>query len=243
MTVELDANHAAFEQRWKAQRTQTEDGLEGHDIFGRAFRRLVAMQAWRSELLDTKTSTAALQFAIEGQNDLLAAYLLARGGQWRSALQAQRAALENYLNFLFFKDHPVELELWADGRYQTQFSELLSYFLKHPLNSGREPKRCGLDTIKSEYAVLSKAVHGSAAAFRMSSDDGPKFFVQDQALLGKWDHRNRLVVRGLCLLMLSLFRDDLVATRKRNLRKSLALALRPGDKGWIKNEYQVTIPF
>lgn len=243
MTAELDANHATFEQRWKAQRKLTEDELEGHAIFGRAFRRLVAMQAWRSELLDTKVSAASLKFAIEGQNDLLAAFLLARGGQWRSALQCQRAALENYLNFLFFKDHPVELELWANGRYQTQFSELHSYFLKHPLVSSRQPKCCGLDTIKTEYAILSKAVHGSAAAFRMSSDEGPEFFVNDQALLGKWDHRNRQVVRGLCLLMIALFKDELVATRKRNLRKSLALALRPGDKGWIKSEFQITIPF
>lgn len=243
MTTELDANHAAFEQRWKAQRELTETALEGHEIFGPAFRRLVAMQAWRSELLDTKVSPGSLQFAIEGQNDLLAAYPLARCGQWRSALQSQRAALENYLNFLFFKDHPIELALWADGRHQTQFSELYSYFLKHPLVSGRQPKCCGLDTIKAEYAVLSKAVHGSAAAFRMSSDDGPKFFVNDQALLGKWDHRNKQVVRALCLLMIALFKDELAATRKRNLRKSLTLALRPGDKGWIKSEFQVTIPF
>lgn len=242
MTAELDANHVDFEKRWKAQRQQTEDGLEGNPIFGNAFQRLVTMQAWRSELLETKLSKTSLQFAIEGQNDLLAAYLLARSGQWRSALQAQRAALENYLNCLFFMDHPVELELWNRGHYQTQFSELHSYFLRHPLIVNRLLQRCGLDTIKSEYAILSKAVHGSAAAFRMSSEDGPKFFIYDKILLEKWDHRNRQVVRGLCLLMLSLFKDELVATRKRNLRKSLALALRAEDKSWIKSEFHVTIP-
>ncbi len=212
-------------------------------MFKGAFRRLVAMQAWRSELLDDRLTPGSLQFALEGQNDLLVAYLLARSGQWRTALQSQRAAIENYLNCLFFMDHPIELQLWEKNSFKTQFSELHAYFVKHPSNAGREQRTCGLDVLKSEYAVLSKAVHGSAKVFRMSSEDGPNFFSNDPASLGKWDHRNRLVIRGLSLLMLSVFREDLVATRKRNLRKSLSLALRKGDKGWIKNEFNVTIPF
>lgn len=243
MSAELDANYEAFESRWKTDLAATEAGLETNPVFKNAFRRLVAMQAWRSELLDGKLCSGSLQFALEGQNDLLVAYLLARSGQWRSALQSQRAAIENYLNGLFFMDHPIELELWDSNRYKTHFSDMSVYFAKHPKNHGRKPRFFGLDIIKSEYTTLSKAVHGSAQAFRMSSEHGPSFFSNDVVLLKKWDHRNRQVVRGLCLLMLSIFRDDLIATRKRNLRKSLSLALRGGDKGWIKNEFNVTIPF
>lgn len=243
MTAELDANFATFEARWKSEWAATETALESRPVFKAAFRRLVAMQAWRSEIFADKLCPASLQFALEGQNDLLVAYLMARSGQWRSALQSQRAAIENYLNAIFFKDHPVELELWATNKFTTQFSEMYSYFLKHPKNFRREPRLFGMDIIKSEYATLSKAVHGSAQAFRMSSEDGPSFFSDDITLLAKWDHRNRQVIRGLCLLLLSIFQDDLVATRKRNLRLSLAHGLRAGDKDWIKEEFKVTIPF
>lgn len=243
MTAELDASFALFEARWKSEWANTEAALKARPVFNSAFRRLVAMQAWRSEILADRLCLGSLQFALEGQNDLLVAYLMARSGQWRSALQSQRAAIENYLNALFFKDHPIELELWAAGKYTTQFTDMYSYFLKHPKNIGREPKFFGMDIIKAEYATLSKAVHGSAQAFRMSSEHGPSFFSDDVALLAKWDHRNRQVIRGLCLLLLSIFQNDMVATRKRNLRQSLALALRAGDKNWIKSEFAVTIPF
>jgi len=243
LSAELDANHVDFEVRWKAQWTAAETDLENDPAFKKAYRRLVAMQAWRSELLDGRLPQSALQFAVEGQNDLLVAYLQARTGQWRSALQSQRAALENYLNCLFFMDHPIEAELWEETRYTTQFSELHAYFLRHPKIFEKEARFCGLDIIKSEYSTLSKAVHGSAKAFRMSSDAGPKFFSSDKAFLGKWDHRNRQVIRGITLLMIALFRDDLAKTRKRNLRKSLCLALRTKDREWIKKELKVTIPF
>lgn len=243
MTAELDANFAIFERRWKSEWAATETALAARPVFKNAFQRLVAMQAWRSEIFADKLCPASLQFALEGQNDLLVAYLMARSGQWRSALQSQRAAIENYLNAIFFKDHPVELQLWTSNRYTTHFSEMYSYFLKHPKNLGREPRRFGMDIIKVEYATLSKAVHGSAQAFRMSSENGPSFFSDDAALLAKWDHRNRQVIRGLCLLLLSIFQDEMVATRKRNLRQSLSLAFRAGDKDWIKEEFKVTIPF
>lgn len=243
MNAELDANFAAFEVRWKDQWATAEAAMSGEPSFARAFRRLVAMQAWRSELLEERLSSGSLQFALEGQNDLLVAYLFARCGQWRSALQSQRAAIENYLNCLYFMDHPVELQLWSNGQFKSQFSELFTYFRKHPKNNTRDMRFSGLDIIKTEYAILSKAVHGSAEAFRMSSEAGPNFFSNDSTLLMKWEHRNRQVIRGLCLLMLSLFRDDLVATRKRNLRDSISLAFRSGDKSWIKREFNVTVPF
>lgn len=201
------------------------------------------MQAWRSDLLEDKMDLGSLQFALEGQNDLLIAYILARSGQWRSALQSQRAAIENYMNCLYFMDHPVELELWGDQKYKTSFTDLVSYFAKHPKNNGREHRMFGLDVIKSEYSTLSKAVHGSAKVFRMASSEGPNFFANDKALLSKWDHRNRQVIRGLNLLLISMFSDELGSTKKRNLRKSIALALRKGDKDWLKKEFAVTIPF
>lgn len=243
MADELKANFVSFEKRWTSELTAALASLASENEFEDAFRRLVSLQAWRSEMLEEKMSGGALQFALEGQNDLLVSYILARGGQWRSSLQAQRASIENYLAAVFFKDHAVELELWSIGKYKPTFSDLLTYLKGLPVNLGREPKTFGYDLLKSEYAVLSKAVHGSAVAFRMATDEGPEFFSVDRMRLRQWHSRLKQVVRGLNLMLLSIYADDLTAARKRGLRKALMLALRKGDKGWVKAQYQVTLPF
>lgn len=243
MNAELAANFTDFEKRWQTEWATTVKTFKSEAIFFGAFQRLVTMQAWRSEILIDKLDDGSLQFALEGQNDLLIAFVLARSGQWRSALQSQRAAIENYLNCLYFMDHPIELELWELQKHRMQFSELTTYFSKHPKHYGRDNRMFGLNILKSEYATLSKAVHGSAKAFRMSLDGGPNFFSNDKISLRKWDYRNRQLVRAINLLLISLFSNELVATRKRNLRKAITLSLRKGDKDWIKREYLVTIPF
>lgn len=243
MSAELDANFTAFEARWLAQWTAAEHAFKGDEQYKLAFRRLVSMQAWRSEILEERMSQGAGQFVLEGQNDLLIAYICARTGQWRAALQAQRAALESYFNALYFMDHPVELELWSRGKFKTRFSENLSYLEGHPLLLGLNSRLTGLEILKQEYATLSMAVHGSAKSFRMTKDSGPKYFVVDGASKGQWVTRNKLIMRGLNLLLLSLFRDSLSATKKRNLRKSVSFSLRAKDKCWIKEAFGVTIPF
>jgi hypothetical protein len=232
-----------FEERWLREWSETEKRLSKNPNFEDAFTRLLSLQAWRSEVFEDKLQEGEMQFALEGQNDLLVSYILARSGQWRTALQSLRAAIENYLNCLYFKDHPVEFELWTQGNYRTQFSELVSYFSSHPRTAHLADKEFGIDIIKSEYATLSKAVHGSAQAFRMTQTTGPKLFSADSAALGKWNTRNRHVIRGINLLLLSLFSEELHASRKRNLRKAMSHALKATDRDWIKKTHSVTIPF
>ena len=243
MSPEILENYAKFELRWSRELEECTALLSGKDAFKRSYSRLVSFQAWRSELFQDIMSAESLQFALEGQNDLLVSYLLARGGQWRSALQSLRAALENYMNCFYFMDHPVEMQLWNNGSFRTQFSELVRYMIDHPLNIGLSETKFGVDIIKSEYATLSKAVHGSAVSFRMSSNEGPRFFDGASASLGMWETRNKLVCRGLNLLMLSLFRENLAATRKRNLRRAITYSLKPSDKDWLKETFSITIPF
>jgi hypothetical protein len=240
---ELGANFTTFETRWTKELTDALGALGNEQVFKDAFGRLVSLQAWRSELLEEKLAGGSLQFALEGQNDLLVSYILARGGQWRSSLQAQRAALENYLCAIYFKDHPIELELWSLGKYKPSFSDLLAYIKALPTNIGKDVRTFGYDIIKSEYAVLSKAVHGSAVAFRMATDQGPEFFSVDVVKMRQWHARLRQVIRGLNLLLLAIYADDLAASRKRGLRKGMTYALKKGDKAWVKTAYQVTLPF
>nr|WP_315384225.1 hypothetical protein [uncultured Sphingomonas sp.] len=243
MTPEILANFARFETRWAAELKDCAAALADEDAFKRAYSRIVSLQAWRSELLQDSIRSEALQFTIEGQNDLLVSYLLARGGQWRSALQSQRAAIENYLNSLYFMDHPVEMQLWEAGSFKTTFTELAKYFADHPANAGPPGAKNGLEILKAEYSTLSRAVHGSAVSFRMSSAGGPHFFDSSAANLGMWESRSKAVCRGLNLLLLSLFRAQLTATRKRNLRKAITYSLKPTDKGWVKTCYGITLPF
>lgn len=241
MNAEVENNHSRFEERWVAEMNASLDGLRGNEAYIRSYARLVSFQAWRSEILQEHISVSALQFAMEGQNDLLASYLLARVGQWRSSLQSLRAALENYANCLYFMDHPVEVKLWERGKFRNQFSDLMDYFSKHPRNLGLSQEKYGLDIIRSEYATLSKAVHASAVHFRMSSNDGPRLFKNDIVELNKWETRNVKVCRGLNLLLLSLFREHLVAARKRNLRTAIGHSFGEADVQWIKETYSVTI--
>lgn len=237
----MQHNYSEFEARWNKEWNLTSSALASKPEYLGAYKLLVSLQAWRSELLEEKLGQKAGQFCLEGQNDLLVSYILARSGQWRSSLQSQRSAIENYLNGLFFMDHRVELELWEKGSYKTQFSELIKYFSSHPKHTDHDGKHYGIDIIKSEYATLSKAVHGSATAFRMTSDDGPVFFSDNVASLRKWKTRLALVVRGLNLLLISLFREELIGSGKSNLRSSIAYALNSKDQTWLKSELKISI--
>jgi hypothetical protein len=243
LNPEILANHARFEAKWINELQECTAALAGDEAFKKAYSRLVSFQAWRSELLQEVISDGSLQFSLEGQNDLLVSYLLARGGQWRSALQSLRAALENYTNSFYFMDHPVELKLWEIGSFRTQFSDVVKYMTDHPSNIGIPTAKTGIDIIKSEYATLSKAVHGSAVSFRMSSNGGPRFFDEARSNLGMWETRSKLVSRGLNLLMCSLFREHLSASRKRNLRKAITYSLKASDKSWIKETLSITLPY
>ena len=140
-------------------------------------------------------------------------------------------------------DHPVELKLWEIGNFRTQFSDIIKYMIDHPCNIGITTAKNGIGIIKGEYATLSKAVHGSAVSFRMSANGGPRFFDETPLNLGMWNTRNKLVSRGLNLLMCSLFREHLSASRKRNLRKAITYSLKAADKPWIKETFSITLPF
>lgn len=243
MDPEVDSNFNSFENRWRQEWSEAEEGLRSKDNFAKAYSKLVSMQAWRSELLEEALSDEALGFVSEGQNDLLVSYILARSGQWRSALQSLRAAIEAYQAALYFMDHPVELELWKSGKFRTINSEIYQYLCSHPKICSLNKENCGLDLLKSEYATLSKAVHGSAKIFRMTDGKGAKFFSINNESLGRWSTRQKSVVRGLNILLISLFKDSISGAKKRNLRKSIALSLASSDKGWIKDLHGVTIPF
>lgn len=146
-------------------------------------------------------------------NDALVSHVSASFGAWRSSLQALRSCLENALCSIYYKDHPVELLLWAQGRYRIGFAELHRYLSEHPSLVKYELHLTGLDIIADEYATLSKAVHASAASFRMTDPASMVLLWSNEpAKIGMWAARERKVLEGLSLLMICMHSERLQGT-------------------------------
>ena len=240
---EVDANYARFAQTWAAELPTVMADLAKHDAkYLASYRRLVSLNSWRGDLLQHKISPGSLSFALECQNDALVSHVLARVGSWRVALQALRSAIDNLHYCLFYMDHPVELELWASGKHRLAFSELHAYLSRHPRISDVPEPVSGLPLLQTEYATLSRAVHGSAT-FRMTGGtEATLLWSSDVARLGAWGTREANVLAGMNLLLVTVFREDLQGTKLPNLRRAAGLAIPTAYHAKIKKELSVTIP-
>jgi hypothetical protein len=135
---------------------------------------------------------------------------------------------------LFFKDHPIELQLWGLGRYKPSFTSMMEYFEKHPCVDSIEAHICGLDVLPREYATLSKAVHGFAA-FQMTAETGTTCLWTDNlASLGRWRSRERTVIQSINLLLMTMFREHLQGTQRPQLREAISVAVSPSKYPSVK---------
>ena len=241
--AEVDANFERFTRSWRAERDRTQTALDASsDVFKNSYRRLTSLQAWRSMLLEQRLAAASLAFFLEAQNDVLVSHTLAQVGSWRSALQALRSCLENVAVCLYYKDHPVELRLWQDGRHRIGFSAGVGYLRQHPDLKGVPATISGLDTLEKEYGVLSRAVHASAANFRMTADAATTILCSSSAVsLGKWRTRESECVSSLNLLLTSLYRLDLQGARLPGLRQAISLAVPAGRYPEVKARLKVAL--
>jgi hypothetical protein len=240
---EIDANFQKFSSTWKADMLQVSDKLAtNHERYLISYCRIVSLQAWRSHL-EHRISEDSLAFFLEAQNDALVSHVFARMGAWRSALKSLRSCMENVLFCLFYMDHPVELLLWHQGSHKQLFTELFLYFETHPLiRSLNNSDVSGLVTLKEEFSTLSRAVHASSRNFRMTVDTtSPLLWSDSLPSLGSWATREKKVILGINLLLLSLFRDQLEGTNFSDLRKSLAWAIPATNHPLIKKELNITL--
>jgi len=181
-------------------------------------------------------------FFFEAQNDFLTSHCLARCGSFRQSLKALRSGLENVYFALYYMDHPVELRKWEIGRHKLGFTELHNYFENHPAVTAVDIALAGLETLKAEYSTLSKAVHGSAKAFRMTRNlSDIRLWGYDAPSVGKWATREKTVIFNLNLLLAVLFRDRLQGAENRNLRETLGLVIPKSLHATIKTKLGVTI--
>jgi hypothetical protein len=244
LKLEIQANFEQFTQSWKRDLPRVIASLETHNAsFLESYSRLASMNAWRSNILEDRISTGSLEFFSEALNDALVSHVYARLGSWRSSLMSLRSCIENTCYCVFYKDHPIELRLWETGAHRPGFSEIHSYFRQHPdvRDLGDSPVT-GLAVIKKEYGTLSRAVHASARTFRMAPDASTTLLWKDDAVsLAQWIRREQQSLAGLNLLLMTLFRSELVGAQQQSLRKALTLVIPSSLHSRVRSELKVRL--
>jgi|HubBroStandDraft_6_1064221.scaffolds.fasta_scaffold266160_2 hypothetical protein len=240
---EIDVNQVKFFRNWTAQAAKNWKALGANDIYKASYRRLCAVQAIKTELVVPHYKAGSAAFFFEAHNDTLVSHVNASIGAWRSALQALRSCEENVLAAIYYNDHPVELELWETGKFQISFSDLLKYAEKHPRLSKFGQQLTGVETIHTEYATLSKAVHASAANFRMTDAiSNVLLWNVDPVKLSMWATRERRVIEGVSSLMVCLHSTLLQGTALTQLRNVLHFSISSNIRKRLKTVANVTIP-
>lgn len=241
---EIAANFRRFETAWPAELELVQSELgNSEEKYLQSYRRLTALNAWRT-FVDDNFAPGARDFFREAHNDAVSSHALARLGSWRAALKAIRSCIENVLYSEYYKDHPVELRLWGQGQHILGFSEVLSYLRRHPDISGLPDDFAGLDRIEKEYATLSRAVHGSATSFRMTTSEGlTNLWSADPTKLGSWSTREKHTLIGLNLLLIALHKNALQGAGLPGLRQAIALTLDSDrQRDGIRDTFGVNLP-
>lgn len=240
---EVNSNFSRFSSKWREDLSGSLESLEAYeDVFKTSYQRIASIQSWRSNILDLRFPGDALGFFEEAQNDLLSGHIIASSGGWRYALKSLRSFIENSLSFLYFKDHPIELERWQSGSFKIGFSELESYLNAHPRLHGLKADVVGISSLKKEYGVLSRAVHASGRDFRMTKEgEVNRVFISDEVRLKKWAAREAETVNSINTLYIYFFKDLLQGARERNHRKAIGLTLPQRKAQEIKKKSGVNI--
>lgn len=240
---EVNNNFSRFSLRWRQDLSRAQDDLEQfEEKFKLSYRRIVSIQSWRENILEPQFPGQALGFFEEAQNDLLSGHILACSGGWRYALKSLRSFIENSLSFLYFKDHPIELQRWQFGSFKIGFSDLVSYLDAHPKLHGYKANALGLTALKKEYGILSRAVHASGKDFRMTSEgEVNRVFLGNEIPLNKWATREQETVNAVNTLYLFFFRDCLRSANERNHRQAIGLTFPQDRARLIKEEIGVHI--
>ena len=244
LAAEIGVNFARFDKEWPKDLTAARDVLAGSEkTFKESYIRITSIQAWRTAVVLTKIDEGSTAFFFEAQNDFLVSHCMARCGSFRQALKALRSAMENIYFSMYYMDHRVELLKWEHGQHKIGFTELNTYFENHPLIQSHGIQKTGLASLKAEYATLSKAVHGSAKAFRMTQNlVDIKLWGNDAASAGMWAAREKAVILAVNQLLLHLFQSYLVGTKYLGLRETIGLIIPKTQHAYFKSNLKISIP-
>lgn len=243
LQTEINHNHDSFEIDWISDQKECIESLKiKSELFRKNYTNICTIQAWREFVINKKLSIDSQAFFFESQNDLLTSHCLARSGAFRQSLKSLRSSIENIYFSLFYNEHPIELLKWKDGLHKISFQELHTYFSGHPYLKNTTEQECGLANLKDEYSTLSKAVHGSALAFRMTKNlTDIRIWSNDISEVGKWSSRENSVISSFNLLLINLFKDELLGTKNRQLRQVIGLTLTDKKISNIKEKLNINI--
>jgi len=240
--LEIESNFVSFNKNWKVERESANRGLQklGSGIYFESYKRIVSLQAWRECMLQNTISSDSLSFFVEAQNDALVSHVLSQHGMWRSALQSLRSMIENVSFCLYYMDHRIEFLLWNEGKYNRTISSFFKYLEDHPRVKDVVEKIHGVQLLKREWEILSRAVHGSSKNFRMTfSGKLPTIFSANGASLGAWKTRETNCILGINLLLMCIFREHLNGTKMSNLRKAISLVVGKSKHACIKKNLNI----
>ncbi len=228
LAEELKNNFDSFKGDLKISFMRAFEALEDSDSkFLSSYKRLASLEAWRAYVLEPEIDRSSLEFFIEAQNDALLSHMFARIGSWRAGLKCLRSVFENLMFCLFYKDHPVEYQLWEKGKSQLPISAYIKYFERHPSNDNVPVKVTGISMLIKEYSTLSKSVHGSSKSFRMTLEpySFPSLMVPDTIKLNQWLTRERKAIQIVNQLLMIIFSENLQGAKLRDLRKAISFTI------------------
>ena len=232
---QITANYGVFSTELPAQLTSNFAIFKDNPKLIESYARIAALNAIKIDLVEPIFSKGAAQFFFEAHNDALLSHVNASMGSWRSFL-------ENTLAAVYYQDHPVEFTKWESGAFRISPKELREYICEHPLIVELANELDLKAILDSEYAILSKAVHGSSSLFRMTSSNG-KTNIATAALpdLGKWASRERETVNLCVVILVSVFKDQLDGAKLPGLRKALGIPLLSKSRSALKSKLGITI--
>lgn len=237
---EIKDNFNRFKTKWENELETVRGSLATSEkTFLDSYKRLTSINAWRELLIKNVVSEEAYNFFCEAQNDGVASHVFAGLGAWRAALKCLRSSIENVLFCEYYKDHPIELRLWAKGKHRLGFNEIISYFQKHPDIEGMIDDLAGLERLQKEYSTLSRAVHASDFNFRMTVPGGAtNLWSSDNRKLGMWSTRERQTITGINLFLLVLHSKSVQGASLPGLRTSIGLTI---SSAAIRNKIRTSL--
>ena len=174
------------------------------DIYRMSYYRIASLEAWKDFIFENLIKDESIKFYIEAQNDAVLSHVFHKIGSWRAALQILRSLLENILFFIYYKDRPVELELWKNEKHKLPISDYINYYCNHPRLIGKPSNITSRDLLKREYSTLSKAVHGSTINFRMTNQSFPSLMIPDVRRLNQGMNREKFVLLMINIIFINL---------------------------------------
>lgn len=241
---ELQSNYLRFKASWDSQLQSALASLSATGLtkLQVSYSHAACIEGWRA-FLEQHIDEKSIAFFTEAQNDLLLSHIFAHFGIWRAGLQSLRSFMENACSCLYYKDHSVELSLWSLGKHRIMMSQLTSYFQSHPDVAAVDSSLGLSQSIDSEYATLSRAVHGSSSNFRMTNGSAfPAICSVDLPKLGMWHSRETSTIRSIVLLLVLIYHKNLQGTSHRLLREAMSDLLTPRQKSVLRSSLSVRIP-